>query len=513
MKATGDNKRLGGKREVGMNRRLFRGMLFALAGGAMVVATMAAGLPLSALAAEQVEQSTTATRGSDGPIPGYWVTVTERVFDWEEQKFINVVAYYRPYRDRWLDALSRSSFEVAGGRHDNWWQGVNEDKVLSAVQKVGWSNVYNYVKNQTNADWQNHGVVLIDPETNTIVGHLAVDNSYDASAKIAAMLNKEAVVATSKGNLNLYLSATSVLSSPIVLDLHGLGKPDLLAGPTWNVIPGRKIASTALRTFDLDGSGEYAWEWVGPKSGLLAWDGDGKGNIASGTQLFGNNTWGKKWKDGYEALATLDDNNDGQVTSNEFGNLVVWIDTNSNGVSDKGEVKSLTELGIEKINVKAQRDAKGNAWAKAGFVRKMPGGERKTLTTWDWIAMGEARQAEGTYVWVGDDGERKLGGYFKLNDAAGSIRGYSVPTIGVNAMPGGLLAAFPVTGKRSGEKIKWSVPADGGTVTSEVEVDNGGKHLYGKTRVDTNKEKFEYLWQAELVAGDPIGPKARSARN
>lgn len=497
-----------------MNRKHFRGNLAALLGGLVVVAMSVTGLPLPANAEEKVEQTTTAKRGNNGPTPGYWVTVTERIFDWQEQKFINVVAYYRPYRDRWLSALSRSSFEEAGGRRDNWWQYVNESQVQTAVTKTGYSNLYNYVRDKTNADWQNHGVILLDPETGAILGHLRVDNSYDASAQIRALLNKETSVSTNLGTFNVKLTATSVLSSPIILDLHGLGRPDLLAGPTWNVMPGRKIASTALRTFDLDCTGEYTWEWVGPKSALLAWDSDGKGNITSGAQLFGNNTWGKKWKDGYEALATLDDNGDGQLTPNEYANLVAWTDTNSNGVSEKGEVKSLTELGIEKISVKAQRDPKGNAWAQAGFVRKTATGERKTLATWDWIAMGEARQAEGTYVWVGDiNEEQKVGGYFKLNDAAGEIRGFSVPTIGVQPLPKGILAAFPITGKRSGDKIKWSVPYEkgGGTVTSEVEVTDGGKHLYGKTRVDTKEQKFEYLWQADLIAGDPIGPKARSA--
>lgn len=497
-----------------MNRKFFRGTLATLLGGLAVVAISVTGLPMPAGAAEQVQQTTTAERGFNGPIPGYWITVTERVFDWEEQKFINVVAYYRPYRDRWLSALSRSSFEEAGGRRDNWWQYVNEAQVQAAVQKVGYSTIYNYVRDNTNADWQNHGVLLIDPEYGTIIGHLRVEHSYDASAQIRALLNREATVATNMGNINILLTATSVLSSPIVLDLHGLGRPDLLAGPTWNVVPGRKIASSALRAFDLDCTGEYTWEWVGPKSALLAWDADGRGQITSGAQLFGNHTWGKKWKDGYEPLATLDTNGDGQLTPNEYANLVAWIDANSNGVSEKGEVKSLTELGIEKISVKAQRDAKGNAWSPAGFVRKMPGGERKTLATWDWIAMGEARQAEGTYVWVGDlDENRKIGGYFNLHDAAGEIRGISVPTIGVQPLPGKVLAAFPITGKRTGDVIKWSTPYEkgSGTVTSEVEIADGGRHLYGKTRVDTKEEKFEYLWQADLVAGDPIGPKTRSA--
>ncbi|MBM3268062.1 MAG: hypothetical protein FJZ01_10485 [Candidatus Sericytochromatia bacterium] len=492
-------------------RRLLVGFMAATA----MLATAVTGLPIPATAQTQdrTEQETTATAGENAGVPGYWITVKERVYSWEEQRFIEVVAYYRPYRNAWLSALSRSSFEEAGGRRDYWYSAVNESKVQSAVQSVGYSTLYNYVRDQANVGaggWQNNGVVLIDPSTGKILGHIPVSNSYDAAAKVAGIINQEAKVTLNTGTFNIKLSATSVLSSPIVLDLEGLGRPDLLAGPTWNVIPGRKLASTALRQFDLDGSGDYAWEWIGPKSGLLVWDADGKGNIKSGQQLFGHHTWGKKWKDGYEALATLDDNGDGQLLPTEFANLGIWRDANSNGISEEGEVKSLVAWGIESISIKAMRDPKGNAWAPQGFVRKMPDGKRKTLATWDWMAMGEAKPVEGTYVWVGKMGEKELGGYFNLYREGDEVRGLTVPTIGTYPLPGGVLLGFPITGKRNGETIKWSVPADGGTVTSEVTWENGGKHLYGKTRVDTKDLKTEYLWQADLVAGNPV-PAARSA--
>jgi hypothetical protein len=302
-----------------------------------------------------------------------------------------------------------------------------------------------------------------------------------------------------------------VLSSPIVLDLAGLGKPDLLAGPTWNVIPGRKIASTALRTFDLDGTGDYAWEWVGPKSGLLVWNTGGQGQIESGEQLFGHHTWGKTWKDGYEALATLDDDGNGKITRKEFADLGVWVDANSNGISEKGEVKALEAWGIESVSLKAQRDPTGNAWVPQGFTRKMPDGKRKTLSTWDWMAMGEPKPADGTYVWVGQVGDLKLGGYFNLHREGDEVRGITVPTVGVPQYSKPVLLGFPITGKRAGETIRWSVPTLDGTCVSEVSWDGGGKHLYGKTQVDTKDVKTEYLWQADLVAGIPVAG-SRSAR-
>jgi hypothetical protein len=425
---------------------------------------------------------------------------------------IDVVAYYRPYRSRWLDALSRNSFEEAGGRRDSWFQAVNEDQVLKAVEGVGWSNVYNYVRDKTTADWQNHGLLFIDPLTNAIVGHQYVENSYDMRNVVGNLLNQNARVNLNTGTFDIRLAATSALSSPIVLDLAGLGHPDLLAGPVWKVQPGRKIATSAVRKFDLDGTGGYVWEWVGPRSGILVWDEEGNGRITSGAQLFGSISFGKKWKDGYDALATLDKNGDGQITAAEFDKLGVWVDANSDGVSDKGEVKPLTEWGIESLNVKAQRDAAGNAWAPQGFVRKMPDGTRKTLATWDWMSMGVAKADNGVYVWVGKYGQKELGGYLNLEEDNGQVRGMAVPTVGVQPLPNGLLAAFPIQGKRSGEKFTWTVPHDKGTVTSEVTLDEGGKHLYGKTRVKSPTENFEYKWQAELISGTPLGAAGKAPR-
>ncbi len=496
-------------------RKTSRRLLMGFMSGTAMIATALTGLPNPATAQTQdrVEQTSTAERGENGGVPGYWITVKERVYSWEAQKFIEVVAYYRPYRSRWLDALGRSSFEAAGGRRDYSYSAYNESAVQQAVQNVGYNTLYNYVANQTGlgaGNWQNNGVVLIDPSTGQILGHIPVTNSYDAAAKVGAILNQEAKVTLNTGTFNIKLTATSVLSSPIILDLAGLGRPDLLAGPTWNVVPGRKLASAAIRSFDLDGSGDYAWEWVGPKSGLLVWNEGGAGKIRSGRQLFGHHTWGKKWKDGYEALATLDDNADGALAPGEFASLGIWQDANSNGVSEPGEVKDLQAWGIESISLEAQRDPRGNAWVPRGFVRKMPDGKRKTLATWDWLAMGEAKPSDGTYVWVGKMGDKELGGYFNLHREGDEVRGLTVPTVGTLPLPNGVLLGFPITGKRNGDVIRWSVPADGGTVVSEVTWEDGGKHLYGKTRVDTKDLDTEYLWQAELVAGNPVG-SARSA--
>ena len=56
------------------------------------------------------------------------------------------------------------------------------------------------------------------------------------------------------------------------------------------------------------------------------------------------------WKTGYDALAALDDNHDGQLTGSELDGLALWQDVNGDGISDPGEVRSLADCGIVAIS-------------------------------------------------------------------------------------------------------------------------------------------------------------------
>ncbi|MDR3411074.1 MAG: hypothetical protein P4L87_09060, partial [Formivibrio sp.] len=62
---------------------------------------------------------------------------------------------------------------------------------------------------------------------------------------------------------------------------------------------------------------------------------------------------GAKAADGYQALGELDSNHDGVINANDaaFADLSVWVDANSDGVSEAGEVKSLSSLGITQISL------------------------------------------------------------------------------------------------------------------------------------------------------------------
>ena len=122
--------------------------------------------------------------------------------------------------------------------------------------------------------------------------------------------------------------------------------------------------------------------WVSKDDGLLVRDVNGNGMIDDGTELFGNNSVlssGQKAKNGFEALADLDNNNDGVFNSadTEWNNVKVWKDANGNGIADEGELLSLEQAGVAGINLGYTNsdftDANGNEHKQTGTFIKTDG--------------------------------------------------------------------------------------------------------------------------------------------
>lgn len=119
---------------------------------------------------------------------------------------------------------------------------------------------------------------------------------------------------------------------------------------------------------------------------LLVYDPAHRGVITSATQLFGGWTFGGKgktasitstsaanaeWDNGFEALATLDRDRNNIVDGDELTDLSLWFDENQNGVSERGEVKPVRDLGITKLLYgPIVKDADGKSVSvKLGFER------------------------------------------------------------------------------------------------------------------------------------------------
>ncbi|NQZ32234.1 MAG: Ig-like domain-containing protein [Oceanospirillaceae bacterium] len=153
---------------------------------------------------------------------------------------------------------------------------------------------------------------------------------------------------------------------PLVLDLNNDGVQTI------------SINSGVKFDHENDGFSENTG-WVSAEDGILTLDLNNDGKITSGRELFGDETTliqsNTLAKDGFEALAQYDDNNDNKIDSNDaiFDKLQVWIDANQNGVTDDGELKSLTDLNISEISLNSNTvsiDQNGNEIVKQGtFVQ------------------------------------------------------------------------------------------------------------------------------------------------
>lgn len=135
--------------------------------------------------------------------------------------------------------------------------------------------------------------------------------------------------------------------------------------------------------FDLDGGGiARRWSWITPRGAFLVWHPLNDGKVDSGRELFGNATFWMFFRNGYEALASLDDNLDGELMGWELRFIAAWRDINSNGISEPGEVKPLSAFGISAIRCRPEGRI-GNVWFKKQGLVLANG---STLPTYDWVA-------------------------------------------------------------------------------------------------------------------------------
>ncbi|MEN9825315.1 MAG: hypothetical protein RI953_1060, partial [Pseudomonadota bacterium] len=157
---------------------------------------------------------------------------------------------------------------------------------------------------------------------------------------------------------------TQWYTSPLVLDLKPNRKLETIAPNMSNAM------------FDLQGTGmKNKVGWIAKETGLLALDLNGNGKIDSGRELFGDFTKlksGQLASNGYQALAQYDSNKDGVINSKDkiFGKLVLWLDNNADGTTQKGELKSLAKLGITGISVNYEQAASDERIQHRDSVKK-----------------------------------------------------------------------------------------------------------------------------------------------
>ncbi|MGR9148100.1 calcium-binding protein [Rhizobium leguminosarum] len=141
--------------------------------------------------------------------------------------------------------------------------------------------------------------------------------------------------------------------------------------------------------FDLDGNGietisvensdvyfDYTGNGLATKTGwvssdaLLVHEVDGNSQSVSAHDLVGAISG-----DAITDLVAIDDNGDGVLDANDtaFGELTLWTDSNANGRLDAGELRTLTESGVQSIRLDFEperRNDNGNLFVgKIEFVR------------------------------------------------------------------------------------------------------------------------------------------------
>lgn len=156
------------------------------------------------------------------------------------------------------------------------------------------------------------------------------------------------------------------------------------------------ISPSNATLFDHDGDGvRTGTGWLKEDDGFLAIDLNGNGTIDNGSELFGVDTAlanGQKAKNGFEALADLDSNQDDHFDNQDiqYVNLRIWRDLNQDGISQVGELESLEEAGIADVNLKSTATnvllVGGNVQTATGLFTRTDGqtgtlGEFETGTT------------------------------------------------------------------------------------------------------------------------------------
>ena len=293
----------------------------------------------------------------------------------------------------------------------------------------------------------------------------------------------------------------------------------------------------------------FVWKGSG-KTPLVVWDPEGTGAIVAAKQLFGNHTFEKEWKNGYEPLGSLDKDHNDWLEGEELKGIALWFDFDQDGVSDTGEVKKPSDVGVFAIGTKSSQDdlKNGNIFADKGYKRKVgdkviegrsvdwfsgsvegrfgvealyggssaDGGStsdanlgrrinpsKDVAGIWDWRMVDFSKQElpenmpRGSFTLLVDDNGIS-GTSYVMQETAPNKSGIGEQLV-ASQITGSL---SNVAGKNPGV-IFTSVTPNGGKVESKAVLSDDGRLMYGETTEESgpNRDSIRYGWVASRFSG------------
>jgi hypothetical protein len=205
------------------------------------------------------------------------------------------------------------------------------------------------------------------------------------TAQIAAMTTAQTAAFTTAqcAALTTTQIAASTSITPLVLDLDGDGIQTL------------SVQNGVIFDVNNDGVMEQTG-WVSRADGLLVRDINRDGIINNGGELFGEGTLlanGSKAPDGYVALSAIDSNLDGVIDAKDaaFGQLLVWTDKDSDGISNASELASMSDAGIASLSLNATASTEMNNGNLLGLMGSFTTTDGITHTMGDvWFSVDQS---------------------------------------------------------------------------------------------------------------------------
>jgi hypothetical protein len=269
-----------------------------------------------------------------------------------EQSQIFVMGNYA--QNLWNTAISIQSsslkdfsvFEIAYGLHHSHGGLAPNERVTDNLI----NGIYNYLTNNDKSGQMYFDVNRPQNAPQFWIKYHAYNKYYDYFVKkdVLDSIQKSSVNSIASNTATTFNAAAAAAAAPIprrdplVFDLDGDG------------IETVGVSNTSPIYFDYDGvasTPKTSTGWVKSDDAFLVRDVNGNGTIDSGRELFGDATLkrnGQLAVDGFDALADLDSNADGKISSADsaFASLRLWRDLNQDGVSQANELFTLASQNI-----------------------------------------------------------------------------------------------------------------------------------------------------------------------